>query len=395
MLAGGRGTRLGELTATVPKPMAEIGGTPFLQVLLRNLECLGVRRFILTVGYLADVVRGHFGDGSRYGWEVSYLVEDQPLDTGGALGKLTQRLDPVFVVLNGDTLFDVNIQDLGTMVPASPGPYAALSLRSVDDVERYGAIELDGSRVARFVEKGCQGPGTISGGVYAMTREVAGAIEGRTSLEHDVFPELLAKGALAGRVYDGFFVDIGLPESLQEARRAVLEWQRKPLAMLDRDGVLNYDFGYVHRKEDFEWMPGAREAVRYLNDSGYRVIVITNQAGIARGYYDEEDFHRLMAWMEEELAAVGAYVDRYYVCPHHPQGLAPHLSRTCNCRKPGSGMVMTALEDFDAPPEASFMLGDKESDVQAALGAGVRGFLFAPGENLLDRVTAVVRTLRD
>ena len=163
----------------------------------------------------------------------------------------------------------------------------------------------------------------------------------------------------------------------------------RPAAFLDRDGVLNVNHGYVHTPERFEWMEGAREAVKLLNDAGYLVIVVTNQSGIGRGYYDEADFHALCAWIDAELAAVGAHIDATYFCPNHPEhGVGPYKT-ACNDRKPAPGMLVRAAAEWDVDKGASFLIGDKPSDLKAAEAFGIPGHLFTGG-SLLEFVRGVL-----
>ncbi len=157
---------------------------------------------------------------------------------------------------------------------------------------------------------------------------------------------------------------------------AKLQLERKPAVFLDRDGVLNIDHGYVHSPEEFEWVPGAREAIKRMNAHGYHVFVVTNQAGIAHGYYEEEAVQKLHAWMTRELKAVGARVDEYFYCPHHPDAVLEMFRVECSCRKPRAGMLHQALERWSVDLERSFLIGDKTSDLQAADEVSVPGYLF-------------------
>ncbi|WP_081859272.1 D-glycero-alpha-D-manno-heptose-1,7-bisphosphate 7-phosphatase [Desulfohalovibrio reitneri] len=154
----------------------------------------------------------------------------------------------------------------------------------------------------------------------------------------------------------------------------------RPAAFLDRDGVLNEDTGYVHRPEDFQWKPGAREAVRLLNQRGYWVLLVTNQSGIARGYYGPEELIELSRWMQDELAAAGARLDAVYACPHHPEKGRGDYGRVCSCRKPGPGLLREAMTDYPIDPTGSFLVGDSERDLEAARNAGVAGFLYEGGD---------------
>lgn len=153
----------------------------------------------------------------------------------------------------------------------------------------------------------------------------------------------------------------------------------------DRDGVLNVDHGYTYRAEDFQWMPGAVETVKYFNEHNYLVIVITNQSGVARGYYTEADVNALHEYMNVELKKQGAHIDSFYYCPHHPEGKIAKYKVKCNCRKPAPGMLRQAMEEWPISKEGSLVIGDKPSDVLAAEAAGMKGYLFA-GKNLLEYI---------
>lgn len=146
---------------------------------------------------------------------------------------------------------------------------------------------------------------------------------------------------------------------------------RPKAAFIDRDGVINVERHYVHRIEDFELLPGVVEGLRRLRDAGYRLVVITNQAGIARGYYDEAALHTLHAHMRQLLAAEGVTLDAIYFCPHHPQGQVASLAVACDCRKPAPGMILQAARDMDLDLSVSVLVGDKLSDIQAGRSAGV------------------------
>ena len=158
---------------------------------------------------------------------------------------------------------------------------------------------------------------------------------------------------------------------------------------LDRDGVLNRDLNYVHAPDRFEPVPGAAEAIAWLNAQGRKVVFVTNQAGIARGYYGEDQLARFTRWIEEWLAERGAKIEATYYCPHHPTaGLGDYL-RTCGCRKPEPGMIRAGLADFSLDPAQCFLVGDQPTDIAAAEAAGIPGHLF-DGGNLLDFVRRLV-----
>ena len=142
-------------------------------------------------------------------------------------------------------------------------------------------------------------------------------------------------------------------------------------AFLDRDGVINLDRAYVHRWDEFEFVPGAIDAMQRLKNAGYALVVVTNQSGLARGYYSEAQYQILTAAMKQALADAGAAVDAVYHCPHHPSGSVADLAIECNCRKPAPGMILRAAQELNLSLADSILVGDKPSDIEAARAAGV------------------------
>ena len=154
----------------------------------------------------------------------------------------------------------------------------------------------------------------------------------------------------------------------------------KPAAFLDRDGVINYDDGYMGTQDRIRWMPNAAQAVRRLNEAGYFVFLFTNQSGVARGLFSESELRALHDWMRTELARKGAHIDDLRYCPHHPEGSVPGYLDPCQCRKPGPGMILDLMKDWPVRRAGSFVIGDRASDIEAAEAAGLPGFLFAGGD---------------
>ncbi len=162
------------------------------------------------------------------------------------------------------------------------------------------------------------------------------------------------------------------------------------LCLLDRDGVLNVDKAYLYKPEAVEWVEDSLKAIAWLNRKGIKVAVVTNQSGVARGFFSESDVIKLHAWMQEEAQKAGGIISAFYYCPHLPGAPVKEYDRDCNCRKPKPGMILQALHDFGVKPENAFMAGDSPRDVEAAEAAGVRGYLY-PGGSLLEFVQGILR----
>jgi len=165
---------------------------------------------------------------------------------------------------------------------------------------------------------------------------------------------------------DGFSTT-ALVQRIRQPAQPVL----RKAAFLDRDGVINQDRAYVHRWEDFEFVPGAIEGMRRLQEAGYALVIVTNQSGLARGYYTEAQYQALTAALRAELARQGVKLDGVYHCPHHPKGTVPELSIDCDCRKPAPGMVLQAARELGLSLPDSLLIGDKPGDIEAARAAGV------------------------
>ena len=386
VLVGGKGTRLGELTRATPKPLMTIDSDRvFLDYLLKAALRQGFREVLLLAGTFGEQLIERYGNRTIDGAAVHVIVEPKPMGTGGAFRHVFDHLAPTFVAVNGDTFFDISFRALDHRLQERPGLLGALAVRRMPDAGRYGCLDIEDGRIAAFREKDPAASGQaglINGGVYALRKDAIALLPpGPASIESDLFPAIARQGQLGAHTADGYFCDIGLPDTLSQAR-ADLPGRLRPALFLDRDGVLNRDIGYLHRPEDLEWIDGAREAVRVANERGWAVIVITNQAGVARGYYGEGDVARLHRHMQEQLHAAGAFADGFYHCPYHADAVVERYRIADHAdRKPNPGMLLRAARDHGLDLKRSVLIGDQDSDMEAARRAGVRPVRF-PGGNL-------------
>lgn len=381
-LVGGKGTRLGSLTQDSPKPLLQIAhGLRFLDLVLGEAARHGFTDILLLAGHLGEQVEAAYNGKRIYEATVRVLREPEPQGTGGALRFAADELAPQFLMGNGDSLFEINLRALA--MPLNHAVQARLALRTVPDPGRYGSVVLDGSRIARFVEKSptLLGPAPINGGLYLMRREVLSLIDGPCSIELDVFPKLAARGALEGMAFDGYFIDMGLPDTYAQAQSEAPQRRVRPSAFLVRDGTITIDDGYTHKPGDLQFVSGAREAIRLLNEAGYYVIVLTNQAGLARGLYPEEQVGLLHAAMADALAEQGAHIDAFYHCPVHEDGIVERYRVADHPdRKPDPGIILRAMQEWPIRREGSFLISDNQSDGDAARAAGLIGQLFEGGD---------------
>jgi D-glycero-D-manno-heptose 1,7-bisphosphate phosphatase len=190
---------------------------------------------------------------------------------------------------------------------------------------------------------------------------------------------LAGTGAVSGTCYRGYFVDIGIARDLARDAGELDERLRRPAVFFDRDGVLNHDSGYVFETSRLKWIDGAREAVKAVNDAGYFAFVVSNQSGVARGFFEERDVQALHRWMADDMAEMGAHIDAFEYCPDHPDGTIGRYRRVSDRRKPAPGMITDLLSRFSVDAEHSILIGDKTDDLEAARAAGLQGYLFSGG----------------
>jgi dTDP-glucose pyrophosphorylase len=352
-LVGGRGTRLGSLTDSTPKPLLTVGDRPFLDHLIGEAIRFGADRVLLLCGYRARAIAAHYAGRQFAGAELGIVVETEPAGTGGALRHAADQLDDVFFLTNGDSCFDINWLDLAVW-EADTDWVGRMALRAIPPGGRYGRVALDDDRVTAFHAAAPDLAGPMNAGLYVLRRSVLDWIDRvPCSLEQDVFPRLAMAGLLTGRVYDRFFLDIGVPEDFARAQTEVPACLRRPAAFLPLNGVL------CRATDDCRpWMPDAREAVKLLNDRGYYVFLIAGN----------DIPHRRLAG---DLRAIGAHVDDIAMQSTLPQALR-HL-----------------LERWPADRDGSFMVAARRDDLRAAAAAGLYGTLFADG-SLLDFIAAEI-----
>jgi len=398
IMAGGRGKRLGSLSEQIPKPLVKIQGVPILE---RELVCLreqGFTEIILTVGYLGNAIRDYFGDGSLVspvtnkplGVHIEYYFEKEPMGNAGALFRLKKHLTDDFLLLNADSLFDV---DLRRLVAFHQDKHALATILSHPNSHPYDSgllIAADNGEVKEWLTKEDQRPqwykNRVNAGIHVISRELLEQEmpNGKVDLDRQLLKPLAGTGKLYCYDSTEYVKDMGTPERLAQVEsdiRSGLVQSRsrrnlRRAVFLDRDGVLNRYVGYVRKPEELELLPGVPEAIRRINAAGYLAIVVTNQPVLARGDVTWSQFDEINARLETLLGLDGAYVDAVYVCPHHPdKGFAGEVSELkieCNCRKPQPGMLIEAAEKYNLNLKECWMVGDSERDIQAGLKAGTK-----------------------
>ncbi len=369
---------MGALTANLPKPMVKVAGKPMLEhqiELARRYNFTDIR--ILT-GHLGEVIEEYFGGGGRWGVEIRYSREREPLGTAGAVREIAEHLNDEFLVFYGDVMMDV---DLGAFLRFHHRHHALASIAVHPNDHPYDSdlVEVGpDDRVTAIHSKPHSSDALhrnlVSAALYVLSPQILQDVaRGKLcDFGRDVFPKLVAAGQDI-RAYNTreYIKDIGTVQRLEEVEADLISGRvgrfnrshALGAVFLDRDGVLNPDDEPLRTPEQMKLFPGVAGAVRVLNKSERLAVVVTNQPLIAKGFASEADLANIHAKLETLLSAEGAYLDRIYYCPHHPErghpGERPEYKTECDCRKPRTGMIEQAACDLNIDLADSFIVGDR------------------------------------
>jgi D,D-heptose 1,7-bisphosphate phosphatase len=388
ILAGGKGTRLSEITHETPKPMITIGDKPLLHHQIDLLFRYGIKDIILLVNYLKEPIMSYFGDGSRFNVQIRYFEETTPLGTAGGIKEIEKWLTGDFLVLYGDVMVNMDLFRLMDFHHRK-NSHCTLVLHPNDHPFDSDLVETDNAgRVVAFHSKphsrGFWYHNLVNAGVYIFSMQIPALLEkGRKAdFGREIFPGIFGHIDMYGYRTSEYLKDMGTPERLEKVRMDLESGRissssyelRQKAIFLDRDGVLNMERSYISTPEAFELYDFTPAAIRKLNQAGYLAIVVTNQSVIARNLCTEEDVNTIHRKMETLLGEKQAWLDGIYYCPHHPDKGFPDENPVykidCDCRKPKTGMFKKAMDDFSINMVDSYMVGDSERDVVAGVNAG-------------------------
>jgi histidinol-phosphate phosphatase family protein len=347
--------------------MVEFHGKPFLEYIVEMLRDQGFERILMLLGYLPGVIQDHFGDGRRWGVSISYSVSDPDDLTVHRMRLAEPLLDDLFMLLYCDNYWPLQMDRLWAKYVDS-GAKALITVYSNKDGYSRDSVIVDDAGMVTTFDRSRVTPGLKGVEIsYAIVPKTALELfsKGDALVEEAVYPKLAQRRELAAFVSDHRYYSVGSHERLPLTEAF---FARTPTIILDRDGVLNErppKAHYVTRPEDFRWLPGARAALQILAEAGYRVIVVSNQAGIARGAMTEADLEAIHAKMRGEAEDAGGKIEAVYHCPHD-------WDAGCECRKPKPGMLFEAQRDYHLDLTRTYFVGDDDRDGIAADAAGCR-----------------------
>ena len=384
ILAGGRGSRIKNFTNLLPKPLLKFSGISLLRYIINNFSKYNIDKIYILCGYKGKLIHKEFHKKIINLVEINCIIEKKPMGTAGSLYSLKKIIKNDFILINGDTVFDIDLNKfIKSKKDKSIGSIALIKNKNYKSNKKLVGLSLNRKKIifknnSKF----------MNGGIYYLNKRILNYIKNvNSSLENDLMPNLIKKSLINGMVFENFFLDIGTPKNLQIANFLIPNYFKKPAAFLDRDGVINYDKGYTYKIKDFKFRPGVISAIKYLNLKNYYIFIVTNQAGIAKGFFTVDDFYKLQKYIKHTLIKKKIFINDVKFSPYHPKGKIKKFSKKSNFRKPGNLMIESLFKEWNLNRKKSFMIGDKITDEKAANKSKIK--FFYARKNLFEQVKKI------
>lgn len=391
ILAGGMGTRLQPFTNENPKPMYPIDGVPFIEHLVMQVKEFGINHILMLLGYMPEKIQDYLGNGERYNLQIEYAVTPASFETGERLIQASEKIQDIFLLLYCDNYCPINYEHLLKDFQANEALIQISAYTNEDHYTKDNLLVAENGCIELYDKKRTN-PNLMGVDIgYAIVKkEALELFRNEKDVVHSGNFELVTYPALVRekKLYATFtkhrYYSIGSWARIEDTKRFFGD--QKTL-FLDRDGTINVrppKACYVEKEEDFIWLDGAKQAIGILKEQGYRIILVSNQPGIARGRLTVEMLNRIHAKMQKELKQETGYeIDAIYFCPHN-------WDEGCECRKPKPGMLYQAQKDFALNLTKCVLIGDDERDIEAGMAAGCRTYQITEDRNLLQIVKEMV-----
>ena len=373
ILVGGRGSRIGKITINTPKPLIKINKKPFLDQLIANKLKYEFKRIFLLCSFKKDLFFKKYHNKKIHKSKIICIDEGSRKDTAGALYLLRNTLKKKFVLINGDTFFDIDMNEL--FKQNLKKKIACIALTRINEKEKNIKIKNLNLNKKKEVYFSKYKTNIINGGIYLFDKRIFKFIKNRPqSLENDIFIKLIEKNQVKGVLSKRNFIDIGSYKKLDFLKKNPSYIQNKAF-FLDRDGVINKENGYVLKYSQFFFLSGVKEAIRYINNKNYLVIILTNQSAIGQGLLSELKLNKIHQKMIKELFNnTRSKINDIYFAPYFKKSKYQKYRKNSEDRKPNIGMFKKALEKWNIDIKKSFFIGDKKTDYLASKKAQIKFF---------------------
>ena len=371
ILVGGKGSRLGNITKSTPKPLLKINNIRFLDLVISNLSKYNLHNIYLLCSYKRKKFFKLYHKKKINNSLICCIDEGKFKGTGGALYKLKKKVKKDFILLNGDTFFDINFNEFMKIKLREKIALIALTKNiNYKNNKKINNISLNKDRTIRSSSTGSN---LMNGGIYYFNKSIFNYVHNQySSLENDIIEKLITKKKIIGKFFPDRFIDIGEQKKLNYLIKN-FSFLKQKVVFLDRDGVINKEVGYVTNYKQFIFLPGVKKSIKYLNDKKYLVIIITNQSAVGRSLIDENDLVKIHLNMKKELYDYnGSIVNDIFYSPYYKYSKNKQYRKNKNDRKPFPGMIIKAINKWNINIKNSIFIGDKLTDKFASNKCGIK-----------------------
>ena len=371
ILVGGRGSRISKLTKTIPKPLIKIDSRPFLDQLICKLIKYNFKKIYLLCSYKKKIFFKKYHRKKIHNSEIICIDEGQQKDTGGALYKIRKKIKNNFILMNGDTYFDIDLYELlSTKLDKTIGCVALTFSKNLVNNNKINKIKLIRNKIIQFTKKKSK---LSNGGVYLFKKEIFKFVKNqKQSLENEILFDLINQKKIKGLIFNKKLIDIGSYRQLNFLRKKNHLLKNKAF-FLDRDGVINDDNGYVLNFSQFKMLPGVKKAINLLNIKKFIIIILTNQAAVGKGLINEIDLKLIHSKMINQIKKYkSSTINDIFYAPYYKKSKMSKYRKFYKDRKPNIGMFLKAIKKWNIDVKKSYFIGDKITDKVASNKANVK-----------------------
>lgn len=390
ILAGGRGVRIKNITNKIPKPLITFNKKPLLNFILQHISKYNFNRIIILTGYKAYKIKERYHNKIFNFTKIFCIKEKRRLGTWGAIFNIRKKLKKRFIVVNGDTLFESKLENLLKFKLCNEKIVMLISNNhNYKENYKLNNIKLDNKNNIIFDKKSK----FINSGQYYMSKEILNKKnKNKYSIENEIIPELVKYKKIKGIIQNNEIIDIGTKKNLVYAKKNIPKITFKPAVFFDRDGVINYDYGHVFKFKDFKFKPGIIRALKFLSKKNLYIFIITNQAGIAKGIYNEKDFYVLHKKIKQYLVNKNIFIHEVKFSPYHPEAIIKKYRKNSKLRKPGNLMIEKLFSEYNIIRKKSFMIGNSLTDKLAAKKSNL--YFDFPEKNIYIQIKKICNILK-
>ena len=362
ILAGGRGSRISKLTKKTPKPLIKFNNRHFISYLINYYSKYPFQKIFILAGYKGQQILKKFDKTITNGIEIDCIIEKKELGTGGALSQLKKKTSNNLIIMNGDSFIKTDLSDLFINSKQKRMNYIYLTKNKTYQSNKIlSNLNINKKLYVNFNGK------LMNAGIYYLKNTILNKIPKRkVSLENSIIYDLIKKEKIKGKINNSKFIDIGTYKNLYFGKKNFHKQFNQPAAFLDRDGVINYDHGYVHNMKNFDLRLNVIKGLKYLNKINYNIFIVTNQSGIARGMFTENEYLLFYRSIKEYFFKKGCFINDMQYCPFLKGAVIKKYDKSSRLRKPGNLMILNLMDKWTINKKKSFMLGDHTKDQLAA-----------------------------